>query len=99
MRITFERTGGFAGVSVKTTIDTADLPSREATNLCQLVSSSDFFHLPQTMTPSQPAPDRFLYKVIVEDSDREHTILVSEELISSSLRPLIERLTKAARKR
>ena len=99
MRITFERTGGFTGVRVKTTIDTADLTSREATKLCRLVSSSDFFHLPQTMTPLKPAADRFLYKVVVEDSDREHTVVVSEELVSSSLRPLIERLTKEARKR
>lgn len=99
MRITFERTGGFAAMRVKTIIDTADLPSREATNLYRLVSSSDFFHLPQTMTPSKPAPDRFLYKVMVEESDKEHTIVVSEELVTSALRPLIERLTKEARKR
>lgn len=99
MRITFERTGGFAGIRVKTMIDTAELPSREATKLCRLVSSSDFFHLPRTMTPSKPAADRFQYTVLVEDSGRAHTIVVSEEQISPSLRPLIERLTKAARKR
>lgn len=41
MRISLERTGGFAGITKKTTVDTAELPANEAKTLPQLVEAAD----------------------------------------------------------
>lgn len=98
MRIFFERTGGFAGVHLKTTIDTADLPPDEARKLCQMVKEVDFFNLPEKTTSPSPKPDRFQYKLKVQENKQQHTITVSEEVMPAKLSPLIKWLMAAARK-
>ncbi|NJM71385.1 MAG: hypothetical protein HC862_14800 [Scytonema sp. RU_4_4] len=94
MRISFERTGGFAGISRKKTIDTANIAANEADQLPQLVEAADFFNLPEKITASTTQPDRFQYKLTVENEGREHTVTISEAAIPGTLRPLIEWLQK-----
>ncbi|MFN6569337.1 hypothetical protein A6770_25895 [Nostoc minutum NIES-26] len=90
MRISFERTGGFAGISKKTTVDTATLPPKEAKELPQLVEVADLFKLPEQIVSSNPQNDRFQYKLTVEDNGKQHTVTVSEAALPGTLRPLIE---------
>ncbi|MDZ8023627.1 MAG: hypothetical protein RMX97_02865 [Nostoc sp. DedQUE11] len=99
MRISFERTGGFAGISKKTTVDTAELPANEANTLPQLVEAADLFRLPERITSPNPQSDRFQYKLTVEDNGKEHTVTVSEAALPGTLRPLIEWLQMMAQKR
>ena len=99
MRISFERTGGFAGMRLTTTVDTATLPPEEANQLRQLVEAADFFHLPATITSPSPQPDRFQYRLTVEENGQQHTVRVSEAAAPDALRPLIEWLMDAARRR
>jgi hypothetical protein len=94
MRISFERTGGFAGISSTKTVDTADIPANEADQLPQLVEASDFFNLPEKITASTAQADRFQYTLTVEDEGRKHTVTVSEAALPGTLRPLIEWLQK-----
>lgn len=94
MRISFERTGGFAGISRKKTVDTASIPANEADQLPSLVEAADFFNLPEKITASTTQPDRFQYKLTIEDEKREHTVTVSETALPGTLRPLIEWLQK-----
>jgi hypothetical protein len=101
MQISFERSGGIMGMPVIMTIDTDDpdsISSDEVTQLCQLVEKSGFFELPAATTePTQP--DRFQYKVIVRQGDRQHTIKIGETAVPHTLKPLLNWLIEAARRR
>lgn len=98
MRISFERTGGFTGISKITTVDTATLPPQEADVLPRLVEVADFFKLPELITNPNPQSDRFQYKLTVEDNGQQHTVTVSEAALPGTLRPLIEWLNNIARR-
>ncbi|MDZ8187606.1 MAG: hypothetical protein RMX96_22490 [Nostoc sp. ChiSLP02] len=99
MRISLERTGGFAGITKRTTADTAELPANEADTLKRLVEAADFFRLPERITSPNPQSDRFQYKLTLEDNGRQHTVTVSEAALPGTLRPLIEWLQNTAQKR
>jgi hypothetical protein len=96
--MTFARTGGFAGITMTKTFDTAILPNNEASQLRQLVDAADFFRLPTTIASNTPQPDRFQYHLTAEDNDKQHTVEVGEQSIPSTLRPLIEWLMAGVRK-
>ncbi len=98
MRISFERSGGFAGMTRTTTIDTATLPPNEADQVPQLVKAADFFELPQTITSDTRGIDRFQYTLTVEDNGQQHTVTVGESALSGNLKCLIEWLNNAALK-
>ncbi|MBD2437896.1 protealysin inhibitor emfourin [Nostoc sp. FACHB-110] len=90
MRISFERTGGFAGIRRTKTVDTANLPANEANALPRLVEVADFFNLPAQIPTPNVQGDRFEYKLTVEDHGKQHTVIVSEAALPGTLRPLIE---------
>ncbi|MGF1935698.1 MAG: protealysin inhibitor emfourin [Nostoc sp. ChiQUE02] len=99
MRISLERTGGFAGITKKTTVDTDTLPPNEASTLPRLVEAADLFRLPEHITSPNPQSDRFQYKLTVEDNGKQHTVTVSEAALPGTLRPLIEWLQNISQKR
>jgi hypothetical protein len=96
MRITVERFGGFAGLRLRRTIDTHDLPVAEARALQRLVSEAAFFEQPARITTRKRHPDRFQYTVHIEDGAKAHTVVMHEEAVSPTMRKLIVRLTAAA---
>ncbi len=98
MRIDFERSGGFAGMRITTTIDTQTLPPDQANELTQLVASSGFFSLPATF-PSTGGADQYTYTVTINDQGRQHTVVVKDGSIPPALQPLIQQLTGLARRR
>ncbi len=97
MHLTFERTGGFAGMTMTKVVDTTTLPAEESNQLRRLVDAADFFHLPATLTAKSRQPDRFQYQLTIQDNNQQHTVVVSEQAVPSSLKPLIEWLMAAAR--
>ncbi len=97
MRIQFERSGGFVGMLVQTTIDTASLPSEEAEKYQQMVENANFFDLPAQITSPSPGADQFQYKVTVEEEERWHTVETSDQAAPDSLWPLLRELTVSAR--
>jgi hypothetical protein len=98
MQISFQRTGGFAGITKTTTVDTVTLPPNEAAVLPRLVEAADLFKLPEQISSGNPQSDRFQYKLTVEDQGKQHTVTVSESAMPGTLRPLIEWLNQAAQK-
>jgi hypothetical protein len=95
MRILFERTGGFAGISRVKTVDTEEnISTEEAKQLPQLVEAANFFNLPTNIAAPTNVRDRFQYKLTVEDKGRKHSVTVSEAALPGTLRPLIEWLQK-----
>ena len=97
MRISFERSGGFAGIMMKTTIDEKDLAPDEAQKLRQLVEEVDFFNLSKKIMPESPRPDRFQYELSLEESGRQHKVTTSEETLPAKLKPLVNWLMEKSR--
>ena len=98
MRISFERTGGIAGMRLATTIDSDNLSAEEAGKLQGLIEAANFFDQPATSHGPVPGADRFQYKIAVQAEDRCHTIQVNDAALPAVLRPLVQWLTNAARK-
>ncbi|MBL1174133.1 protealysin inhibitor emfourin [Pantanalinema sp. GBBB05] len=97
MQISFERSGGFAGMVMATDVDTANLPSEDAKHLRTLVEAADFFRLPTTIAAAQP--DRFQYQITVTDAGKVHSVSVDESVMPGTLRPLVDWLIQATRQR
>jgi hypothetical protein len=97
LRISFERSGGFAGTTTKTAVDEKDLAPDEARKLRQLVEGADFFNLSKKIMPRSSRPDRFQYELSLEENDRQHTVTMSEEALPVNLKPLINWLMEKAR--
>ncbi len=95
MQITFERTGGFAGMVLSVVIDTSTLEPALAQQIRLLVEAADFFQLP-SVSPS-PQPDRFQYQLSIVEQNRQHTVLVGESAVPGTLRPLLDWLLQMAR--
>lgn len=98
MQITVERSGGFTGMPLTITVDTAHLSPEQATHLRHLVEAIDFFHLPAPVSaPAQP--DRFEYGVTVQEGDRKHTVTFGEAAMPECLKPFLAWVIEAARQR
>jgi hypothetical protein len=97
MRISFERTGGVAGMVMAVELDTRRFPQEESQTWEDLVEAADFFKLSPTLHSAQPETDRFEYKLTVWKGLRRHTVTVSESAAPAALQPLLERLQSAAR--
>lgn len=99
MRVTFERSGGFAGLRLSTTIDTSELEKDEAAQLEQEIQLAGFFNLPGNIQGPAGGADRFVYHISVAKGLRKHSVDVGESALSDSLRPLVEHLEQILRTR
>jgi len=97
MRILFERTGGFAGLKLKATLDAESLPPQQARRLRKLLEESRFFELPLRLEGPVSRPDRFKYRLTVENNNCIHTVQANEDAVPSEMRPLLDWLTATAR--
>ena len=95
MKITFERTGGFAGMVLSVVIDTTTLEPALAQQIRLLVEAADFFQLPTVYT--SPQPDRFQYQLSIAEASRQHTVIIGESAVPGTLRPLLDWLLQMAR--
>ena len=89
MRIQFERSGGFAGVTRKASIDTTRLPPAEKAQLEALANAVDFGQIP----PPKPGPsaDRFQYRLTIRK-----TASFADGQVTPQMRPLLDRLLELA---
>jgi hypothetical protein len=88
LRVTFERSGGFMGAPIGTTVDSASLKPEEAQQIARWLTDAHFFDLPGTMT-SPAAVDRFQYDIQVQFGAKHHTLNASESALPDGLRPLV----------
>lgn len=94
MRIQFQVEGGlahFPGLSRPVTIDTASLPSSEASELEGLVQRARFFTLP-AQVGGPPKPDARTYTISVEAAGRTTTVKIFEPIEDSALQSLVDKL-------
>ncbi len=100
MKIYFERSGGFLGREICTTVDTSELPPEKALQLLSIVEDTDFFTLsqpPASELESLSGADQMCYKVTVEVAGVQHTIEASDTTTPPELEPLIQELSRWAR--
>lgn len=98
MLVEFQRSGGFAGTSLTTRVDTEELPPPEAEELARLVERADL----QTLAKRPPGPgraDRFQYDLAITLEDRRYEVTLGETEVPETARPLLDRLTELARHR
>ena len=99
MRIEFERSGGFAGLRLAATIEADSLSVEEAEELCRLVEEAGFFDLSARIAGPEAQPDQFMYKITVETEARQHTVQLENTAPAPELQPLLDWLSRAARRR
>ena len=97
-KIYFERSGGFAGISISTMVDIHSLPPDEAHKIQRMIDNAkEFFDLKKSpLPPPKRAADYFRYKVTVETEQKRYTIETNDITMPSELRPLINYLEKKA---
>lgn len=96
MYISFERSGGFAGMRMIITIDSASLVDEDATHLHKLVEDADFFNL-QDIHSAHGGSDGFHYTISIQSEDRQRTLQVSDGTAPEQLQPLLQDLSLRAR--
>jgi hypothetical protein len=98
-RIEFEQSGGFAGMTLSTTVDTARLPPDEAREIEQLVDQADLTALPSRPAGPPRGADRFQYDITVVRGRKRHHVTIQESDMPPAVRPLVQRLAELARRR
>jgi hypothetical protein len=98
MKIDFERKGGFAGIHLKTSIDTENLPIEERNTIHTLVNESEFFKLNSEIDSSnvRGPSDSLKYKITIKENDKIHTLEATDRTMNTRIRPLLTYLGKKA---
>ena len=114
MRISFERSGGFAGnIRFKAEADTKsrqltrgarsmsrELSTDESKHLEELVQQVDFENVAQNRSRGMGVEDSFQYDLTIETDDgQQHTLHIGEAAATGPLMDLIEHLTKLSKER
>jgi hypothetical protein len=101
MKIHFERSGGFAGISTDITVDYNSLSFDERSAIKNMVDSANFFDLPQETPLPKRGADYFKYKITVEmdENNKSHTIKTNDITMPPSLRPLVNYLQNKLKKK
>ncbi|OHV36444.1 MULTISPECIES: protealysin inhibitor emfourin [Pseudofrankia] len=90
VRVVLERSGGFAGRTIRRGLDTDDLPAAAADRLRALVAG-----LPEAPARAMAtAPDRFAYTVEVDGGDRRGRHHFAEP-VPAEAKDLIQLLSRA----
>ena len=89
MRMSVERSGGFAGINQSNSVSTDQMPAGEVEKLVGLVEAAGFFELPSVIGSTEPGGDRFQYKISVEGERGTHTVQVDEAAVPPSLQPVL----------
>ena len=78
-------------------VESGALSAEEEQEYQELVKDAGFFQLAESIDLPGGGADRFLYKLSVEVDGRSHSVEVSDAAVPPELRPLLDRLTSAAR--
>lgn len=98
IRISLIRSGGFAGMPVTVNVDSGALSEDEEREYLELIKAARLFQLPESIDSPGGGADRFMYKLNVEVDGRSHSVELSDAAVPPELRPLLARLTSAARR-
>jgi hypothetical protein len=97
MKISYQRTGGFAGMVISFSIYTDELSSDEIEELKNLVAAADFFELPSKIESNELVPDQFQYIIAIETDEQQHTVEVGDVAVPEKLGILLNKLRVLSR--
>ncbi len=96
MRLTLTRAGGFGGFAQTFAVDGDRLTARERSELERLVAAAGVWSAPAELVARTPAPDRFRYRLSIEDGEaadaggvRRRELRADEEAMPEPLRALV----------
>ena len=95
--ISYERSGGFAGITTSINIDTDTLQADEKEQLFQLIEEADFFDLVVENDSTQGSADRFMHIIRIQADDLDRKLELGDAAIPDHLLPLISYLSHKAR--
>jgi hypothetical protein len=98
-RIKFERTGGFAGMTISRDLKMDDLSEEQAETLTELLDDLDFNELPEEMLDAESMPDQFTYTITVETLRSSHTVTTGDASAPAKMQDLLQLLNRLARTR
>jgi hypothetical protein len=91
--ITYERSGGVAGLRKRSLVDTDKLPPADRAEWERLIDAAQFFRLPAAVPPGKPqGRDMFIHVIRVELRGARHEVRVTGTPDSEPLRALVGRL-------
>lgn len=90
MKVSFKRTGGFAGLSLKSEIDCALLPPAKCKELEQLVGLLRAAGQPSGGKASFTIPDAFQYEVTVDDDLGSHKFRAGDTEMSEEMQKVVD---------
>jgi hypothetical protein len=97
LRIEFQRSGGFAGLTMGTEVDTSELPPEDAEVFERLVGSLERSGV--GVSPPPGKPDRFQYELTVTRGKDSRRFQLAEQELTPEARELVSLLVERARKR
>lgn len=97
MKISYRRTGGFAGMVMRYEFDTDSLSTEDAEELTRMVDSVKFFALPSEIPSTGAGADQFEYRLTVETEGQQHTVEVGDAAVPDDLWPLLNKLRVLSR--
>jgi hypothetical protein len=95
MRVQFKTDGGFVYLpdrGTPMTIDTDELPAKEADELERLLEAAGLFDLPETSPPPRGAADYLRYTISVTAGEHSHTVHLTDPIEDPHLQALVEYL-------
>ncbi len=96
-RIDLARSGGFAGITVRSSLDTSELPPDDAAMIEALVEAANLGQLPSTA--ARPGEvDRFQYDLSVTRGGQRLAVSVGEKEVTPELRRLIDEVMARRRR-
>ena len=92
MKVTIERTGGFAGMSTTFSVDDRPLNASEKQQLETLLDKSKFFEMPlKSSEERSKGADYFIYRITAEsEPGKSHTVERNDLTMDSSLKALVD---------
>ncbi|HYE73281.1 MAG TPA: protealysin inhibitor emfourin [Blastocatellia bacterium] len=97
MKIVCERTGGFAGLTLRAEVDSAELSASELRKMEKLIKEAKLFDQPAKTEGSMP--DQYQYDLTIEDEGRTHSIQTNDTAVSEETLELIDWVIKKAREK
>lgn len=95
MRLEIERSGGFAGLTKKVTVDTEDLPGEIAKNIKKFLEDNISFKSSSPLLSKKKAvADSYVYKIIGKSPEKKQEIEFDESNINYELKRCINYVLK-----
>ena len=97
MRIDFESSGGYAGITLRYHADTEELRQEVANEIRRLVEESHFFDLSQEeRKETSRTPDAVAYSLSLREAGRQKILTFTDVTAPHDLKPLLALLRKLA---